>query len=56
MTYWKLNEDPFYDEDGVLVDEDADWEDVKEEVKEVSREKPEACYIMDCDPYSTINS
>ncbi len=53
MTYWKLNEDPFYDEDGVLVGEDADWEDVKEEVKS---EPPEACYIQDCDPYSTINS
>ncbi len=56
MTYWKLSEDPFYDEDGVLIDEDADWEDIKQTVEEVSREKPEACYIMDCDPYSTINS
>ncbi len=53
MTYWKLNEDPFYDEDGVLVDEDADIEIVEEEIK---RQAPEACYIQDCDPYSTINS
>ncbi len=56
MTYWKLSEDPFYDEDGVLIDEDADWEDIKQTVEEVTSEKPEACYIMDCDPYSTINS
>lgn len=51
MTYWKLNEDPFYDEDGVLIDEDH-----IEDKQEQSREKPEACYIMDCDPYNTINS
>jgi hypothetical protein len=55
MTYWKLNEDPFYDEDGVLIDEDADWEDIKQSV-ETTKEKTEACYIQDCDPYSTINS
>ncbi len=24
--FWQLNEDPFYDEDGVLIDEDADLE------------------------------
>lgn len=53
MTYWKLNEDPFYDEDGVLIDEEADLQDIKEDVKS---EPPEACYVMDCDPYCTINS
>ncbi len=53
MTYWKLNEDPMYDEDGILVDEDADLKVIEEEIK---RQAPEACYIMDCDPYSTINS
>ena len=53
MTYWKLNEDPFYDEDGVLVDEDADLEVIQ---KEIQLEKTKACYIQDCDPYSTINS
>lgn len=60
MTYWKLNEDPFYDEDGVLIDEDADVpESMKDAVdlsREQSREKHEPCYIMDCDPYGTINS
>jgi hypothetical protein len=42
-----LIEDPFYDEDGVLIDEDADWEDVKEEVEGV-----EVSYS----PYDTLNS
>lgn len=42
--FWQLNEDPFYDEDGVLIDEDADWEDAEEfEPDELS-------------PYSTVNS
>lgn len=48
-----ITEDPFYDEDGVLVDEDAEVEVIKDEIR---REAPEACYIMDCDPYCTINS
>lgn len=54
-----LTEDPMYDEDGVLVDEDfdnADWEDTKVQVDINLDEPVEACYIMDCDPYSTINS
>lgn len=33
MSYWKLNEDPYYDEDGVLIDEDAEWEDINELVE-----------------------
>lgn len=58
MSYpgFRTYEDPFYDDDGVLIDEDADWEDIKQTVDEVVSEKPEACYIMDCDPFSTINS
>ena len=60
MTYWKLNEDPFYDDDGVLVDEDG-WTTIdtsipEDEKQELKRQAPEACYVMDCDPYSTINS
>lgn len=47
MSYWKLNEDPMYDEDGVLVDEDADWEDVEELV-----ESGDISY----DPHDTVNS
>ncbi len=53
-------EDPFYDEDGVLIDEDSDegdWQDDKFVTSlDLSKEAPEACYIQDCDPYSTINS
>jgi hypothetical protein len=47
MTFHRINEDPFYDDDGNLVDEDADWEDVKEETQEV-----EVSYS----PYDTLNS
>lgn len=33
MSYpGQLFEDPMYDEDGVLVDEDADWEDIEDEL------------------------
>ncbi len=53
-------EDPCYDEDGVLIDEDSDegdWQDDKFVTSlDLSKEAPEACYIQDCDPYSTINS
>ena len=40
-------EDPFYDDDGQLIDEDADWEEVQEELQEV-----EVSYS----PYYTLNS
>ena len=78
MTFHRINEDPFYDDDGNLVDEDADllenmkdaadlardrdgWSTVdtsipEDELAAFKREATEACYIMDCDPYSTINS
>ena len=39
-----LFEDPMYDEDGNLVDEDFDWEDVAEMPQE------------EFDPYNTFNS
>ena len=54
MTFHKLNEDPFYDDDGQLVDED-DWSTAAIDVPELEEIK-EACYIQDCDPFSTINS
>lgn len=38
MSYWKLNEDPFYDEDGVLIDEDAELEAV--DIEELDIELP----------------
>ena len=28
--FWQVNEDPFYDEDGVLVDEDADMDELED--------------------------
>lgn len=40
-------EDPFYDDDGQLIDEDADWEDVQEETQEVA---------VSYSPYDTLNS
>ena len=43
MSFGMLIEDPFYDEDGVLIDEDADLEELEEEV-------------LSYDPYDTVNS
>ena len=42
---FKLYEDPWYDEDGVLIDEDADWED-----DELEHDPDELS------PFATINS
>ncbi len=42
--FWQLNEDPMYDEDGVLIDEDAEWEDVEDSNVELY------------DPFDTVNS
>lgn len=47
MSYWKLNEDPMYDEDGVLIDEDAEWEDT-EILVDID--------LDDLNPYNTVNS
>jgi hypothetical protein len=44
MSFHKINEDPWYDEDGQLIDEDADegdWQEVE----------PESY-----DPYDTVGS
>ena len=38
MSYGMIVEDPFYDEDGVLIDEDSEWEEA-ELVKEVVDEE-----------------
>ena len=58
MSYWKLTEDPFYDEDGVLIDEDGDmdWEDSKDKdiIEELNEQlKP---YDEEYGPFVTINS
>ncbi len=45
--YGMIYEDPFYDDDGVLIDEDADLEDLDQYI-----DGEEASY----DPYDTVNS
>lgn len=40
-------EDPFYDEDGQLIDEDMDWDDIEELI-----ETGDISY----DPHDTVNS
>lgn len=53
MSYFGMTvEDPFYDEDGVMIDEDheGDWEDVS--AIELGIELPAEEY----GPYITINS
>jgi hypothetical protein len=49
MSYFKITEDPFYDEDGVLIDEDAELtpEEQQELIEDVLR---------DYDPFNTVNS
>ena len=48
----KMIEDPFYDEDGVLIDEDADWEDFEEPSGWHDIVVP----VEDLSPFQTINS
>lgn len=40
-------EDPFYDEDGQLIDEDADWEDIEQLIETDA---------VSYDPRDTVNS
>ena len=47
IGFGQLIEDPFYDEDGVLIDEDAEWEDIEELINEEQ---------ISYDPYDTLNS
>ena len=51
-----LTEDPWYDEDGVLVDEDADWEDEDGCGGDLLYVIPELVPKDELSPYSTINS
>jgi hypothetical protein len=46
--FWQVNEDPFYDEDGILIDEDAEWAEIEAEVADLPQE--------DASPFATINS
>ena len=47
MSFGQLIEDPFYDDDGVLIDEDAEWEDIEQLIDEGG---------LSYDPYDTVNS
>ena len=38
MSYGMIVEDPFYDEDGVLIDEDSEWEDAELDKEVVDEE------------------
>jgi hypothetical protein len=52
--YKPLVEDPFYDEDGVLADEDYDWQDIDT----IDPAEWDAAFPQqeNYDPYATINS
>lgn len=56
MSYWRLNEDPFYDEDGVLIDEDADLETAADPGDLVYDEDQGEWVEPSYDPYETVNS
>lgn len=49
--FWQLNEDPMYDEDGVLVDEDADWADIEAQGQRVFDK-----IVEELSPHNTVNS
>ena len=49
---FKIYEDPWYDEDGVLVDEDADWEDIDTSPLPATIFPKEG----EMSPFATINS
>ena len=52
--YGRLIEDPFYDDDGVLVDKDYDWQDIET----IDPAEWDAAFPQpeNYDPYATINS
>lgn len=53
MTFHRINEDPTYDDDGILVDEDADWTDA---VIEKFEDQEYSAELENFDPYGTVNS
>jgi len=53
MSYGMIVEDPFYDEDGVLIDEDTDWADMAVDQFEAQLYAQE---LENFDPFETINS
>ncbi len=53
--FWMTTEDPTYDEDGVLVDEDADWEDAVDPGDLVYNEDLGE-WVEIYSPFDTVNS
>lgn len=51
-NFGMIYEDPMYDEDGVLVDEDADWQDMDNE----QGERVFKAIVEELSPHATINS
>ena len=57
MSFGMLFEDPFYDEDGVLIDEDADIEtDIDPGDLVYDEDLGEWVEPISYDPYETVNS
>lgn len=55
--YGQVFEDPMYDEDGILVDEDADWEtEVDPGDLEYDEDIGEWVDPRSYDPFDTVNS
>jgi len=54
MTFWKLNEDPFYDDDGVLIEEDADAFENMVEAADLNRKRKLEVEVFS--PHMTVNS
>jgi hypothetical protein len=52
-NFWNVVEDPMYDEDGVLVDEDAEWDEVDEDDL---YEEDISDIVEDLSPFETVNS
>lgn len=55
MRYGMIVEDPFYDEDGVLIDEDATEEEWDRAFPPATKEEIDAM-LEDLNPYNTVNS
>jgi hypothetical protein len=53
--FWMTVEDPTYDDDGILVDEDAEWEDIDATVAEFEALQRGA-ELENFDPFETVNS
>ncbi len=50
--FWLVTEDPMYDDDGQLVDEDADWDDIDNQAAEQAFKR----IAEELSPFETVNS